>query len=57
MREYYPLLLVGAIVGILATVFIIAFAMMKDKKEAFGFERNMKDSEIIRRLLKYAKPY
>ena len=57
MREYYPILLVGAIVGILATVFIIAFATMKDKKEAFGFERNMKDSEIIRRLLRYAKPY
>ena len=57
MREYYPLLLVGAIVGILATVFIIAFSMIKDKKEAFGFERNMKDSEIIRRLLRYAKPY
>ncbi len=57
MREYYPLLLVGAIVSILATVFIIAFATMKDKKEAFGFERNMKDSEIVRRLLRYAKPY
>ena len=57
MREYYPLLLVGAIVSILATIFIIAFATMKDKKEAFGFERNMKDGEIVRRLLKYAKPY
>ncbi|MBR6323261.1 MAG: ABC transporter ATP-binding protein [Lachnospiraceae bacterium] len=57
MREYYPLLLVGAIVGILAAIFIMAFAMMKDKKEAFGFDRNMKDSEIIRRLMKYAKPF
>jgi ATP-binding cassette subfamily B protein len=30
---------------------------MKDKKEAIGFDRNMKDGEIIKRLLIYAKPY
>lgn len=57
MREYYPLLVTGAIVGVLSIAFIIAFAAMKDKKEAFGFERNMKDSEIIKRLLVYCKPY
>ena len=57
MYEYYPLLVVGAIVSLFATVFILAYAFMKDKKEAIGFDRNMKDSEIIRRLMKYAKPY
>ena len=57
MYEYYPLLVVGAIVSLFAAVFILAYAFMKDKKEAIGFDRNMKDSEIIRRLLKYAKPY
>ncbi|MBQ1965145.1 MAG: ABC transporter ATP-binding protein, partial [Clostridia bacterium] len=57
MREYYPLLLVGAIVGLLSIVFIIAYAMVKNKKEAVGFDRNMKDSEIVRRLLVYAKPH
>ena len=57
MYEFYPILIVGAIIGVFATIFIIAFATMKDKKEAIGFDRNMKDSEIIRRLLKYAKPY
>ena len=57
MREYYPLLIVGAILGVLSTIFIIAYATMKDKKEAIGFDRNMKDSEIVRRLLKYAKPH
>ncbi|MBR5355494.1 MAG: ABC transporter ATP-binding protein [Lachnospiraceae bacterium] len=57
MREYYPLLCVGAVIGVLSTLFIIAFATMKDKKTAIGFERNMKDSEIVKRLLHYAKPY
>ncbi len=57
MREWYPILIVGAIIGVFATAFIIAYAAMKDKKEAIGFDRNMKDSEIVRRLLVYAKPY
>ncbi len=57
MYEFYPLLVVGAIVSLFATVFILAYAFMKDKKEAIGFDRDMKDSEIIKRLLKYAKPY
>ena len=57
MREYFPLLVVGAIIGTLTLCFIVAFALMKNKKEAIGFERNMKDGEIVRRLLQYAKPY
>ena len=51
MHEYLPLLIVGATVGIFAAVFILAYALMKNKKEAIGFDRKMKDSEIIRRLL------
>ncbi len=57
MYEFYPLLIVGAIVSIFATAFILAYAFMKDKKEAVGFDRNMKDSVIIRRLLVYTRPY
>ena len=57
MPEYYPLLIMGAIIGVVTTAFIIAYATMKDKKTAIGFERNMKDSEIIRRILAYARPY
>lgn len=57
MHEYLPLLIVGATVGIFAAVFILAYALMKNKKKAIGFDRKMKDSEIIRRLLAYAKPY
>ena len=57
MREYLPLLIVGGIIGAFTGIFIIAYAMVQNKKEAMGFERNMDDSEIIRRLLAYAKPY
>ena len=54
MREYLPLLILGAIIGVLSIIFLVAYATMKDKKEAIGFDRNMKDTEIVRRLLKYA---
>ena len=57
MREYLPLLIVGGIIGAFTGIFIIAYAMVQNKKEAMGFERNMDDSEIIRRLLAYARPY
>ena len=57
MREYLPLLIVGAIIGAFTLAFVIAYASIKDKKTAVGFERNMPDSEIVRRLLAYAKPY
>jgi len=57
MYEFFPLLIVGAIIGVFAAIFLFAYIFMKDKKEAIGFDRNMKDSEIIRRLMKYAKPY
>ncbi|MBO7659151.1 MAG: ABC transporter ATP-binding protein [Clostridia bacterium] len=57
MREYYPLLVIGGTIGLFTAIFILAYAMIKDKKESIGFERNMKDSEIFKRLLRYAKPY
>lgn len=57
MRELYPLLVAGAIIGTFSAGLIMAYALMKNKKEAVGFDRNMKDGEIIRRLAKYGKPY
>ena len=57
MHDYYPLLVAGAIIGTFSLIFILAYAFMKNKKEAIGFDRNIPDSEIIKRLLKYAKPY
>ena len=57
MREYLPLLIVGAIIGVFTLVFVVVYALEKNKKESMGFERHMADGEIIRRLLGYAKPY
>ena len=57
MHDYYPLLVVGAIIGAFTACFVTAFALMKNKKEAIGFDRHMKDGELIRRLLVYARPY
>ncbi|MBO4277874.1 MAG: ABC transporter ATP-binding protein, partial [Clostridia bacterium] len=57
MYEYFPLLVVGAIAGTLAAIFTVAFFSIKNRKEAIGFDRNMKDSEITRRLLRYARPH
>ncbi len=57
MYEFYPLLTVGAVIGLMSVIFIFAYFSIKDRKEAIGFDRNMKDAELIRRLAKYAKPY
>ncbi len=57
MREFYPLIMVAAIIGTLSVIFTVAYVFMKDKKEAIGFDRSMKDSEIIKRLLRYAAPF
>ena len=34
MPNYYPLLIVGATLGVLSVVFILAYALMKDKSTA-----------------------
>ena len=57
MLKFNPLLLVGGVIGIFSLVFIIAYLSIKDKKASIGFDRNMKDSEIAKRLLVYAKPH
>ncbi len=56
MYEYMPLLIAGAIIGTFAVIFTVAFFSVKDKK-AMGYERNMKDREILKYLAVYAKPY
>ena len=57
MYSYYPLIVVGAVIGILSILFIVAYALIKDKKAEMGFDRHIKDSELISRLLVYAKPH
>ncbi|MBD9242153.1 MAG: ABC transporter ATP-binding protein [Ruminococcaceae bacterium] len=57
MKTVNPVLLVGAVIGVVTALLIFAYASVKDKKESMGFERNMSDGEIVRRLVQYAKPY
>lgn len=57
MPDFLPLLIVGAILGAISTILIIAYVSVKDKKATMGFDRNMKDGEIVKRLLRYARPY
>ena len=52
-----PFIYVGIILAVFTISFLIAFLLIKDKKEAFGFDRNMKDGEITKRLLRYAKDH
>ena len=56
-QQYYPLIITGGIIGVVAILFIVAYVMIKDKKESMGFDRNIPDSEIVKRLLAYAKPH
>ena len=57
MREFSPLLFAGALVGVFATAFLLAYLRVRGKKEELGFEREMSDREIVRRLMAYARPY
>ena len=57
MREFLPLWIVGGVLGAVSIMLVIAYMTIRKQKEAIGFDRNMKDSEITRRLLVYAKPH
>ena len=56
MHEYFPLLLVGGVIGVFSVLFVAAWVVLKRSK-LHSFERHMSDGEIIRRLLHYAKPH
>ncbi len=56
MREFLPIIIVGAIIGAFTVVFLAAYAALRKQKED-DKERQISDSEIIRRLLHYARPY
>ena len=58
MRNYLPVLIVGALIGTFTLVFILAYmALRRHKEKLDDNERHMSDGEIVRRLLSYAKPY
>ena len=57
MGEYLPILIVGAIIGAFAIVFLLAYAALRKVKDESDKERKMSDGEIVRRLMQYARPY
>ena len=57
MADYLPILIVGGIIGMFALIFTVAYITAKRKNALENRERNMPDSEIVKRLLAYAKPY
>ncbi len=58
MHEYLPVLIVAAIIGVFTVVFLLAYAALKKSRgDADDTDRHMPDGEIIRRLMRYAKPY
>ncbi len=57
MREYLPLLFVGAVVGVFSLIFLLAWWWDRHRKTVPDFDRHIPDGEIIRRLAKYALPY
>ena len=40
MHNYYPILWVGAIIGVISTLLIVAAFVVKDGEKETGFERN-----------------
>ena len=57
MAEYLPVIIVGAIIGAFSVLFLVAYISLKRHKETETHDRHMKDSELVKRLLGYAKPY
>ncbi len=57
MREYLPILFVGAVIGVFSLIFLLAWRREKNNQSAPDFDRHIPDREIFRRLAKYAVPY
>ncbi len=56
MNEYLPILIIGAVLGVLCLLFIMAYIILK-RARLKEEQRQMPDGEIVKRLLAYAKPY
>ena len=57
MTEYLPIIIIGAIIGVFSTAFIVAWFILKRIKDPHRPDRHMPDGELIRRMAVYAKPY
>ncbi len=56
MREFLPIIIVGAIIGAFTIVFLAAWAVLR-RRATTETERTLADGEIVERLVKYAIPY
>ena len=58
VHDYLPLVIAFAIIGAFTVAFLLAWAALKKHKdETDDNDRKMTDGEIVRRMLRYAKPY
>lgn len=57
MNKYLPVIIVGAVIGVFASILLFAYLVAKDKTVENEYNRKMKDSVLIKRLLRYVKPY
>ena len=57
MTEFWPLLVVGAVIGVASLIALIAYRVTQLHTNRKPEEREMSDGEILKRLLQYAKPY
>ncbi|MBO5049371.1 MAG: ABC transporter ATP-binding protein [Oscillospiraceae bacterium] len=57
MSDYFPVLMVAAIILLFTAAFVIAYARLKKATAKDEKDRTMSDREIIGRLLNFAKPY
>ena len=57
MADYFPVLMVAAIILLFAVAFVIAYAKLKKATAKDEKDRTMSDREIVKRLLGFTKPY
>ncbi len=57
VKEFLPIIIVGAIIGAFTIAFILAWFALKKHKDETDTDRKMSDREIISRMLHYATPY
>jgi len=56
MGDLFPVIIVGATIGVLSLIFTIAYFYVRSKKTVEDYDRKMTDGQLIRRLLGYASP-
>ena len=57
MKQFQPLLIACAVIGLFTLVFVAAYIALKRHVKHPENERHMTDSYLIKRLLQYARPY